>query len=71
VVDASRDDVDLAEQAAKRAFTMSRWSQLVPSERSKALWKMADLLEKRADEFAHLEFENTGKPYAFVSLGAT
>ena len=70
VVDASREDVDLAVQAARRAFYDGRWSRLVPSERSKALWKMADLLEKRSEEFAKLESENTGKPYAFVSLGA-
>lgn len=70
VVDASRKDVDLAVQAAKKAFYDGRWSRLVPSERSKAIWKMADLLEKRAEEFARLESENTGKPYAYVSLGA-
>jgi betaine-aldehyde dehydrogenase len=70
VVDASIEDVNLAVQAAKRAFYDGRWSQLVPSERSKALWKLSDLLEQRAEEFAHLESENTGKPYKFVSLGA-
>jgi betaine-aldehyde dehydrogenase len=70
VVDASVEDVDLAVQAAKRAFYDGRWSRLVPGERSKAIWKMADLLERRAEEFAHLESKNTGKPYKFVSLGA-
>ncbi len=70
VVDACPEDVDLAVQAAKRAFYDGRWSGLVPSERSKALWKLADLLEKHAEEFARLETKNTGKPYQFVSLGA-
>jgi len=70
VMDASPEDVDLAVQAAKRAFYDGRWSRLVPSERSKAIWKLADLLEKHAEEFAKLESENTGKPYKFVSLGA-
>jgi betaine-aldehyde dehydrogenase len=70
VTDASKEDVDLAVQAAKTAFYDGRWSRLVPSERSKAIWKLADLLEQRAEEFARLESENTGKPYAFVSLGA-
>jgi betaine-aldehyde dehydrogenase len=70
VVDASPEDVNLAVQAAKKAFYDGRWSRLVPSERSKAIWKFADLLEKRAEEFAKLESENTGKPYKFVSLGA-
>jgi betaine-aldehyde dehydrogenase len=70
VVDASPEDVNLAVQAAKKAFEDGRWSRLVPSERSKAIWKLADLLEKHAEEFAKLESENTGKPYKFVSLGA-
>ncbi len=70
VVDASPEDVDLAVQAAKKAFCDGRWSRLVPSERSKMIWKLADLLEKHAEEFAKLESENTGKPYKFVSLGA-
>jgi betaine-aldehyde dehydrogenase len=70
VVDASQQDVNRAVQAAKDAFYDGRWSRLVPSERSKAIWKLADLLEQRAEEFAHLESLNTGKPYKYVSLGA-
>jgi betaine-aldehyde dehydrogenase len=70
VVDASRADVDRAGQAAKTAFYDGRWSRKVPAERSKAIWKLADLLEARAEEFARLESENTGKPYKFVSLNA-
>jgi len=70
VVDASPEDVNAAVQAAKKAFEDGRWSKLVPSERSKAIWKLADLLEEHAEEFAKLESENTGKPYKFVSLGA-
>jgi betaine-aldehyde dehydrogenase len=70
VVDASPEDVNRAVEAAKRAFYDGRWSRLVPSERSKAIWKLADVLEKHQEEFAKLESENTGKPYKFVSLGA-
>jgi betaine-aldehyde dehydrogenase len=70
VVDASPEDVNRAVEAATRAFYDGRWSRLVPSERSKAIWKLADLLEQHAEEFAKLESENTGKPYKFVSLGA-
>lgn len=69
VVNASREDVDRAVQAAKRAFYDGRWSKITPGERSKAIWKLADLLEARAEEFARLESENTGKPYQAVSLG--
>ena len=70
VVDASPQDVNLAVETARNAFYDGRWSRLTPADRSKALWKLADLLEKHAEEFAKLESENTGKPYKFVSLGA-
>lgn len=69
VIDASREDVDRAVQAAKRAFYNGRWSKKAPSERSKIIWKLADLLESNAEALAKVESENTGKPYAFVSLG--
>jgi betaine-aldehyde dehydrogenase len=69
VIDASREDVDRAVQAAKRAFYDGRWSKKAPSERSKILWKLADLLESNAEALAKVESENTGKPYQYVSLG--
>jgi len=69
VVDASRADVDRAVQAAKRAFYDGRWSKLTPSERSKIIWKFADLFEANAEKLAKVESDNTGKPYAYVSLG--
>src|SRR5262245_22179795 len=68
VIDASRADVDRAVQAARTAFYDGRWSKKTPGERSLALWKLADLLEARAEEFARAESENTGKPYKFLSL---
>ncbi len=69
VVDASRADVDVAVQAARTAFYDGRWSKKSPGERSKIIWALADALERRIEEFAKLESENTGKPYKFVSLG--
>jgi betaine-aldehyde dehydrogenase len=69
VVEASRADVGRAVQAAETAFYDGRWSRKTPGERSKVLWKLADLLEARIEEFARLESENTGKPYKYVSLG--
>src|SRR5690349_10231686 len=69
VIDASREDVDRAVQAAKRAFYDGRWTKISPGERSKIIWKLADLLESHAEELARLESENTGKPYKYVSLG--
>lgn len=69
VIDASREDVDRAVQAAKTAFYDGRWSKLAPGDRSKAIWKLADLLEANAESLAKVESENTGKPYEYVSLG--
>jgi betaine-aldehyde dehydrogenase len=69
VIDASREDVDRAVQAAKRAFYDGRWSKKSPGERSRAIWKLADLLEANAESLAKLESDNTGKPYLYVSLG--
>lgn len=70
VVDANRQDVDAAVQAAKTAFYDGRWSRITPAARSLAIWRLADLLEKRVEKFARAESDDTGKPYSFVSLGA-
>lgn len=69
VVNAGRGDVDRAVQAAKIAFYDGRWSRKSPGDRSKIIWKLADLIEANAEEIARVESENTGKPYQFVSLG--
>jgi betaine-aldehyde dehydrogenase len=69
VVSASREDVDIAVQAAKAAFYDGRWSGKTPGERSQTIWKLADLLEARAEDLARVESEDTGKPYEFLSLG--
>jgi acyl-CoA reductase-like NAD-dependent aldehyde dehydrogenase len=52
VIDGSRADVDRAVQAASRAFYDGRWSKKTPGERSKALWKLADLIESNAERLA-------------------
>lgn len=57
-------DVELAYQAAAIAF--ETWKETTPSERSMALWKIADVLEKNIDEIVELESENTGKPIAIT-----
>jgi betaine-aldehyde dehydrogenase len=69
VINASREDVDRAVQAAKAAFYDGRWSRKSPGDRSKIIWKLADLIEAGAENIAKVESENTGKPYQFVSLG--
>ena len=61
----SAAEVDRAYAAAAAAFEV--WGDTTPSERQQALLKFADAVEARADEFVHLEAENTGKPYALTA----
>jgi betaine-aldehyde dehydrogenase len=58
------EDVDAACQAAQEAFDAWRW--VTPAERSLALFRIADGLEARADEFIAAEARNTGKPLSFL-----
>jgi betaine-aldehyde dehydrogenase len=53
-------DVDAAMKAASDAFV--DWRDSTPSERQRALLKIADAIEARADEFVAIESENCGKP---------
>ncbi len=62
VAEGEKPDVDRAVRAARAAFENPRWSRMTPSERGKLLWRLADLLEAHADEFAELETLDNGKP---------
>ena len=55
-------DVDSAFSAAATAF--DQWRETTPAERQLALFRIADAIEARADEFADLESQDTGKPRA-------
>jgi len=57
-------DVDAAVAAARRAFPA--WSATPPGERARALLKLADAVEERAEEFATLEAIDAGKPISAV-----
>ena len=61
-------DVDKAVIAARKAFE-GPWSKLTPSERSKIIWKLADLIDEHAEELAQLESLDNGKPVG-VALAA-
>ncbi len=53
-------DVDAAVSAARAA--QPGWGQMVPKLRSEALHRIADRVSEHADELAHIESLNTGKP---------
>jgi 1-pyrroline dehydrogenase len=65
VPEATAEDVDRAVRAAKTAFDET-WSDATPGERSRALLKMADLVEEHGDEIGRLESENVGKVLALT-----
>jgi betaine-aldehyde dehydrogenase len=58
----SADDVDEAYSSAETAF--EQWGESTPAERQLALFRIADAMEARADEFADAESQDTGKPRA-------
>ncbi len=68
IPEADRQDVDLAVKAARRAFDDGTWARVKPNERSRLLWKLADLVEKNLDEFAELESLDNGKPAAVARV---
>jgi betaine-aldehyde dehydrogenase len=55
-------DVDAAFSAAAAAF--EEWGEATPAVRQLALFRIADAIEARAEEFADLESKDTGKPRA-------
>ncbi|MFF2051677.1 gamma-aminobutyraldehyde dehydrogenase [Leifsonia sp. NPDC058194] len=54
------DDVADAYRAAQTAF--ETWGSTTPAERQLALFRIADAMEERAEEFADAESQDTGKP---------
>jgi aminobutyraldehyde dehydrogenase len=64
VPEASDAQVDAAVGAAANAF--ETWSRTTPAERSAALLKIADAIERDAEIYADLESQNCGKPRHLV-----
>ena len=55
-------DIDLAVQAARRAFESKSWAGMSQRDRGKLIWRIGDLIMKHADELAQLETADNGKP---------
>lgn len=62
VQEADQPDIDLAVKSAREAFDKGPWVKMNGSERSRLIYKLSDLLEKNAEEFAYLESLDNGKP---------
>jgi aldehyde dehydrogenase (NAD+) len=62
VAESDAADVDKAVAAARAAFDKGPWRKMNASQRGRLMNKLADLVEKYADELAQLEALDNGKP---------
>src|SRR6188474_924751 len=59
---ATRGDVDRAVAAARTAFDEGPWKDTTAQERGRVLFRLAEIVRKRAGELAEIETRNSGKP---------
>src|SRR3977135_2219195 len=64
IAEADAADVDKAVAAARAAFEKGAWRKMTASQRGNLMYKLADLIEKHADELAQLEALDNGNPYS-------
>lgn len=58
----TREDTKRAIEAARYAFDEGGWGESKARDRAELLWKVANLIEARAEEFAQTDTRNNGKP---------
>ncbi len=61
VAEGEAEDIDEAVKSARKAFEEGKWPRMNPHERTRLLLKIADLIEKNADQLAELETLDNGK----------
>ncbi len=64
VAEADAADVDEAVKSARFAFEKGPWRKMSGAQRGVLMNRLADLMEKHADELARLESLDNGKPYS-------
>jgi phenylacetaldehyde dehydrogenase len=68
VAEGDREDIDRAAKAARKAFENPAWADMPSSQRGRLIWKLADLIEARTEEFAQIESLDNGKPLAVARV---
>jgi phenylacetaldehyde dehydrogenase len=68
VAEGDRADIDRAVRAARKAFDGGPWRTMSPSARGRLIYKLADKLEERLEDFALLESLDNGKPLAIARI---
>ena len=61
--EASEKDAERAIESARRAFDEGPWPRMGRAERAKAIHRLADLMEERADDLARMDSTNMAKPF--------
>lgn len=61
-------DIDLAVQAARKAFESGPWPMLPPAARARMIEVLADAIEANADDFALIESMDNGMPFAAARM---
>ncbi len=69
VASGGADDIDLAVKAARRCFDSGAWSNQTPAARSRALTKLADLIEANGSRIALTETLDNGMPVMMAFFG--
>ncbi len=62
VAEAGAADIDAAVRAARQALTDGPWPAMTAADRGRLIYRLAQLVRDHADELAHLETLDTGKP---------
>ena len=68
IADANQADVDKAVAAAREAFETGEWASMLPARREALLWRLADLIDRHAEELAELESIDNGKTKFMASV---
>lgn len=66
---AGEAEVNSAVSAARAGFNSSEWAGMRPAERSRLLWRIADLIDEHAEILAELESLDNGKPKTVARAG--
>ncbi|AZV59594.1 aldehyde dehydrogenase family protein [Peribacillus frigoritolerans] len=67
VSEAGPEDVDKAVKAARTAFDKGPWKKMSASERSRLIYKLADLMEEHKEALAQLDTLDNGKPIGEIT----
>jgi aldehyde dehydrogenase (NAD+) len=60
---AESSDVDRAVLTARQAYDHGPWRKMMPNERGRLLYRLAELIEAHTDELALFDTQDMGKPY--------